>query len=238
MAHEVSQLAGYHGNELHVFDQLLANFSRSPFRIWDLYATRFLILATGATDSLPGYEEVLRGIATGEGKTASLWERTDPAPYAQLVPAAAKVEDEQALQTVVDPRFPLDRVVLLDPAIPFEPPPLDSLPDPLPVEATVTEWRPGRMSIGLSAPAPQDAYLVVSENHYRDWRAVVAGEPAPVYRGNTTLITVPVRAGADQIELTFVSEEYRRGKLISFASVALVLAGVVVPAALRRRSGG
>jgi uncharacterized membrane protein YfhO len=64
----------------------------------------------------------------------------------------------------------------------------------------------------------------------------VDGESAPVFRGNATLITVPVGAGAREIELTFVSAEYRTGKLISFASMGLVLLGVLVPLLLRRRS--
>jgi hypothetical protein len=54
-------------------------------------------------------------------------------------------------------------------------------------------------------------------------------------RGDWTLITVPVPPGAKAIELTFDSRAFRRGKMITWVSLLLVLGAVVGPAAWRRR---
>ncbi len=60
------------------------------------------------------------------------------------------------------------------------------------------------------------------------------GSPAPVLRGNVSLLTVPVPPGAETVELWFESAAYRTGKLISFASLLLVAGGLAAPVVRRR----
>ena len=91
------------------------------------------------------------------------------------------------------------------------------------------------MRLEISPAAPQDAFLVISENWYFDWQATVDGQPVTPIRGNGALLTVPVRAGAREIELRFESDAYRRGKGITLASLLLVAVGFVTPVALRRK---
>lgn len=90
------------------------------------------------------------------------------------------------------------------------------------------------MTISLDPPPADSSYLVVAENWYPDWRATVDGKPARVYRGNWTLITVALPGGARQVELAFVSNTYRRGKLLTMIS-ALVAVGLVIAPAIGRR---
>ncbi len=59
----------------------------------------------------------------------------------------------------------------------------------------------------------------------------------PVYRGDHSLITVPVSAGARSIELRFESDDYRTGKRITFVSVLIVLLGGMVPLVRGRTRG-
>ena len=120
MAFGVLQVLGHHGNELHRFDQLLggknvwANLLRSP-NLWDLLAVRYVLLPAGlsdGTDSIPGYARVLTGFPTSAGTSADLYERVTPAQYARVVPAALRAPDEQAIPTMLDPRFDPDRVLM------------------------------------------------------------------------------------------------------------------------------
>jgi uncharacterized membrane protein YfhO len=128
-----------------------------------------------------------------------------------------------------------DRVVLLDSRDAFAVASLTELPPASASRATVTRWEPGRISITLD-PAPRAAsYVLVAENWYPDWDATVDGAPAPVLRGDWTLITVPVPAGATRVDMTFSSRAFGRGWAITLASLALVLGAVVGPS-LRRRS--
>lgn len=245
MAHGIPQLLGHHGNELHRFDELLGGKNQwtnllQSLRSWDLFAVRYVILpaVNGSPDSIPGFMRVRDAVPTSAGVPATLFAREQPVEYARLVPAAVKVDDELAIGTVLDPRVDPDRVVLLAPDAPVDPAAITALPEPLAVSTVFEVWEPGKMTIRITPPAPGDAYLVISENWYPDWTATVDGHPAPVIRGNVTLITVPVPKGAEVVELSFKSAEYRLGKAISFLSLGLVVLGFVVPAVLRKRARG
>lgn len=208
-------------------------------QLWDLFAVRWVIVPTlpqgGGLDSIPGYTRVLRDAITASGTPAHLFERTEPAPYARVVPAALTLDSAQIVPTLVDPRMAHDRVVLLDARAGVTVPPLAQLPAPSTARATVTHWEPGKMSITLDPAPATPAYLLVAENWYPDWRATVNGAPAPVLRGDWTLITVPLAAGSTGVELVFKSSAYGRGKVITLISLLLVVAAWVVPAIVRRR---
>lgn len=82
------------------------------------------------------------------------------------------------------------------------------------------------------APAPTgQSYLVVAENWYPDWVVTVDGAPGRVVRGNQSLITVQLPAGARQVKLSFTSPAYQRGKLVSLAALLTVAGLIAVPAA-------
>ncbi|HKI95331.1 MAG TPA: hypothetical protein VJ992_08580 [Gemmatimonadales bacterium] len=259
MAFDIPELLGYHGNEMHRFDKLLDHDNsyrnyQSP-RIRDLFAVRYLILPTSENvpDSLPGFRRLLSNVQTSAGATVNLLEADPVPPYARLVPAAFKwrlqaglspdsaadlAVDEQVM-TIVNPRskFDADRLVLLDPDAPVEPTPVDTLPPPLAAKVHVTAWGPEHMTLAIDPPAPQDAYVLVGENYYPMWHATVDGTPTQVLRGDVSLITVPVKAGAKLVELSYSREWFRTGKDITLAALALALIGLVVPVVLRRRSG-
>ncbi|OYV64410.1 MAG: hypothetical protein B7Z72_13270 [Gemmatimonadetes bacterium 21-71-4] len=57
-------------------------------------------------------------------------------------------------------------------------------------------------------------------------------------RGDWTLITVPIPAGARKVELSFQSSGYAAGRAVSIASVGITLALILVPALIRRRKRG
>jgi hypothetical protein len=241
MGHAVPQVLGYFGFELRYYDELLGGKNKwshlGSTRFWELLGVKFVI--TADTMSLPGYHFALGPVETGAGGRAYLYEADSAPPYARVVPAAAKLEAEQIPSTLADPRLPgFDRVVLLQQDAPVTPPPLAGWPPPSPARARVTAWRAGAMTIELDPVPPAPSYLVVSENWYVDWRATVDGAAAPVLRGDHALITVPVPAGARQVELTYRSRTYDLGKGIAFGSLAAALATFVLPWARRRRRGG
>jgi len=246
MAYNIPELLGHHGNELHAFDQLMGGqdvwtnlpfYGGSSLHLLDLYAVSHLIIPAGRLDSVPGYQRVLTNVQTAGGQPADLFERDVPVRYARIVPAGIKIlEEAQVVATVADPRFPIDRLVVLDStAVDLDPPELTGIPDSVGASVSVTEWVPGRMRLEISPAAPQDAFVVISENWYFDWQATVDGQPVTPIRGNGALLTVPVRAGARKIELRFESDAYRTGKRITLASLLLVALGFVTPVALRRK---
>lgn len=241
MAFDVPQLLGAPFNEIRYFDELWnrdESFSnRRYIQAWDLYAVRYVIVPSGERqlDSLPGFRRVLTGVPTADGATANLLERTDPAPWARVVPAAIKVDTGRIIPTLLNPQMDYGRIVLLTPDVPLSPPRISAMPEPSRSKAAVASWEPGRMSISLD-PAPDSAsYLLVAENWYPDWHATVDGAPAPVVRGDWALITVPIPAHARKVELRFESPGYAIGRGVSLASVGVTLALLLLPGLIRRR---
>ncbi len=240
--HGVSQVLGYFGFELRYYDELLGRENGwrhllSSTQLWGLLGVRFVI--TADTTTLPGYRRVLGPVETGAGGRAYLYEADTPAPYARVVPEAMKIEEEQIPPTLADPRLPgFDRVVFLPQDAPGDPLSLAEWPPPSPARASFVSWRPGAMTIELDPAPPAASYVLVSENWYVDWRARVDGAPAQVLRGNYSLITVPVPAGARRVELTYHSATYNRGKAISLVALAAVLAIFLLPLVQRRRGRG
>ncbi|HKX24792.1 MAG TPA: hypothetical protein VJP08_00600, partial [Actinomycetota bacterium] len=242
MGLHVPQVLGYHGNELHYYDDLLggknvwANLNAGP-ALWDQLAVRYVILP--GEQALPGFSRVEGPAPVTPGGTAVLYQRDAPPPWARVVPAAVKVPEGQIVPTVVDPRFPADRVVLLPDTASVTPVPVgDSLPAASARRARVARWAPGAMTIALEGEDPRPAWLVVAENWYPDWHAMVDGAPATVHRGQGTLIAVELPPSVREVTLAFASASYRTGKLVSWAALALALLAVAVPAIRTRRPGG
>src|SRR5207244_4142527 len=81
-----------------------------------------------------------------------------------------------------------------------------------PSRATLTGWQPGRMTVTLDPAPPQPSYLLIAENWYPDWEATVDGQPAPALRGDYSLLTVALPAGAKVVALAFRSKPYELGR--------------------------
>jgi hypothetical protein len=246
MAYGIPQLLGHHGNELHAFDELMGGknvWSNLPFwgrgdlKLLDLYAVRYLVVPGGrGLDSIPGFRRLVAEVPTAGGGTGSLFERVPAPPYARFVSGALKGADSLAAATVLHPQFLVDRLVYLDATFDGRPEELTAMPEPADATVDVAEWAPGRMRLTISPAAPVDGYVVMSENWYFDWRATVDGRPVDTVRGNGALITVPVAAGARDIELAFRSDHYRVAKMITLGSLlAVAMAGIAPPVVRRKR---
>ena len=229
MRFEIPQvLGGASSVELRSFDELMDLRGAAQFtnwghvHLWELLAVRYVILPD--TQPIPGYHQVLGPVTTGAGQIAYLYEADTVPPYLRVIPAAAKVDSGQVVPTLIDPRLDFSRLLLYDQTEAINPLPVTEMPARSPSHATFTHWAPGRMSIAIDPAPPQDSYLLVAENWYPDWHASVDGQPASTLRGDQTFLTVPVKAGARQVELQFSSRYFALGKLITMTSFLLLLA--------------
>lgn len=242
MAFGISNLFGEHGNELRSWDHLWGGrngrYSNGGSQaLWEMWGLNYVALPTGqgAPDSIPGFRVLTRGAETSTGVPATIFERLHPMPFVRVVPGAVKVGEDQAIKAITSSKPFYDQLVLLDSASALTPEPLKALPEPLGISVTFDSYQPGQMRFSLSQPAPRAVYAVVAENYYPDWQATVDGQPVKVERGNASMITVPLPAGARTVELAIRSPAFERGKLVSIASLGLVLLGLVAPPVARRR---
>jgi hypothetical protein len=213
-------------------------------KLLELFSVRHVVTSAGSgiEDVVPGfadrYEKVRESVTASTGGSLDVYTAVDPTPYGLVVPAAVRLTDEQAINTILNPEFPPDQLLILSPESDVDLATLSELPPPLESRVEFESWSPGAMRMRILPPASEDAYVVVSENWYPDWKANVDGLEAEVMRGNMTLITVPVSAGAEVVEVSFESADYKLGKLVTLLSLALVVLAIALPRFVRSRVDG
>jgi hypothetical protein len=238
MGVHVPTLFGYHGNELHAFDELLGGKNLwqnqvSPVML-DLFAIRYVLLRQ--EQELPRYHKILEGKTT-VGSDAVLYEADTVPPYVRLLAGAITVPREQIPGIVNDPRFPALAVALYDDSSTVSPVDLgNDPPAPATARAQVTAWEPGRITVAIEGQDARELYLVVSENWYKDWRATVDGRAAVPLAAHSTLLSVPIPPGAKEVRFEVRSDAYRLGRLLTLLSAVMVAGLLVAPRLAARRA--
>jgi hypothetical protein len=254
MIHGVRSVAGYHGNELGRYREILRRSSRvtdrdglsQPFwrhqNLHYLYTTlpdsliSLLAPQLGVTGQ---FTKVVGPVKNAAGSTVYLYRVPGDNPAAWVATAMAKASDDEAIGTVLNPAFDPYRFAIVDPAATVPAVTLSTLPAPAGVQASVTRYEPREINIRLDKPAASGMALVVSENYFPGWRASVSGQDAAVFRANYNLIGVVLPEGAREIELRFADPAYATGKTVTL--IALVLAAAALTAGIlfdRRRHLG
>ncbi|MEO5567710.1 MAG: hypothetical protein ABIR92_04430, partial [Gemmatimonadaceae bacterium] len=248
MAHQVRDLTGYHGNELHRYQQIFgasAGRGYSPGRLLDPGVWRHenvQYLYTTLPDTimpmlqvqlkLPGaFTKLVGPVRDASGSTVYLYRVPGENPFAWVASGAVRASDDQAMPTVSDIRFNPAVAALVDTGseIPLKDP-AQLLPST--TTARAKSYAPGKVSIELSAPATEGQVLVVSENFYPGWTATSGSTSLPTSRANYNLIGVGLKAGTQQVDLTFADPAYTTGKMITLLALLvatlLLIAGVVI----------
>ena len=232
MGYDIPQALGYQGFELRSYDELGGRTTGwrnvvTP-NFLDLLAVRYLILAE--PQPVPGFHQVVGPTTTAIGNPGVLFERDSVVPYARVVLNAAKISDSSEISPLLDPRLPLRDVALFSDTSGVRG---DSLTRPLPrseVRARVSAWAPGFMTITLDGRDAQPSHLLISENWYPDWHAVVDGKEATVRRADHTLLSVDIPPGSREARLWFSAADYTRAKIVS--AISLICAAGMIGAGL------
>jgi hypothetical protein len=254
MSHGLRIVGNYHGNELGMYDEIVAAGDLVPPGAgYTIFSPQFWrhenvgYLYTGAEDSTliqissqlkqPPFVKLAGPVLDAAGSTVYAYKLSPENRPAWVAPAMVKAPPDQALATVLDPRFDPDRVAIIDTsASQIQAPPLQGLPAPITTRAKVTAAEPGMYDVALDQPAVAGQALVVSDNYFPGWHATADGKAVPVARANFNLIGVALPAGARSVQLRFDDAAYEKGKILTLlaliASLALWVGGAV---AERRR---
>ncbi len=224
MTHRIRNTLGYHGNQLARYSELVGATSdlQRAFmpNVAQLTNTKYLLTNIGELPFLPNVTLAKGPVRDAAGEEVYLYKFAGDHPYAWITPVAVKAPDDQVLATVLNPRFDVTRAALFDTSANVRSSSgVKALPAPLALTTTVRHYAPGEVTIDLSAPAPDSASLVASENFYPGWTATVDGKPANVGRVDYTFIGVDLPAGAKSVELTFKSPAYETGKIVTWLAI-------------------
>ena len=235
MVHGIRTVTGYHGNELGRYDQLALDEVRQNLPVqmtpafWRHENVRYLYVNIAVPDT---QLKLLAGpVKNSAGSTAFLYRLPGDNPYAWVASGMTKAADSNVLPAVLDPRFDPLRLAVFSDTSALQIAPVSSLPAPSAITTTTSNYGPGHATIALSQPATAGSALVVSENYFPGWKAVVDGKPQPTFRADYNLIGVPLPAGARTVELSFHDAAVDLGKgvtLVAIALAALLLAGGIV----------
>jgi hypothetical protein len=240
MVHRIRSVTGYHGNELGRYDALTGWDADWPRNLGSPNLRRLLniryLYTNAAEPPIPGMRLVAGPATNVAGNVSSAYEFAEPNPAAWVVPVAVAAPDADVLGALLNPRYDVGRVALVDPSSPLPTQAVSEAPPPLSgISVRVDRWEPGDIALTLSEPAPANAVLMVSENFYPGWHALVDGKAAPVGRADYVLIGVGLPAGATTVALTFQSRPYETGKIITVVCVVLGLTMFGVGLMLDRR---
>ncbi|MEO8944955.1 MAG: YfhO family protein, partial [Gemmatimonadaceae bacterium] len=246
MTHRILNPIGYHGNELARYNTLLAipqgggpgdesiRLILTTANIRRLTATQYVI-ANGheLASVIPGVVQVA-GPSTEDasGRSNYVYKLPGTAPFAWVAPVIVKAADDAVISTIMNPRFDVQGAALFDPGAPVTAAPnVTTLPQPTGIVAHFDSYGPGRMSLSLDHPAPAGSALIVAENYYPGWHAIVDGKAAAIGRAQYSMIGVQLPAGAHRIDLSFTSAPYETGKTVTWIAIligVLALAGGVI----------
>lgn len=239
MVHRIRQsLVGYHGNELGRY-QLFSGAPQGYDQVanpafWALSNSEYLLTNTDQFP-IPGLKAEVVKVKNAAGTEVTLFKLPGEHPLAWVAPVMMKFPDAAVLEAVRAPNFPVHSVALFDTSSKVDAVQLSTLPAPLDIKTRVTAYGAGHIALTLSAPAPKGSALVVSENYYPGWRVKIDGKPGNVERADLVLMGIPLPEGAKEVELTFASDSYETGKLVTIAAILLGLLAMVGGALLDRR---
>ena len=157
----------------------------------------------------------------------TVFENRRALPRAWVVGTVTPAPDSEAIRAVKTSRFadgtPFDapRTAVVDSA--HVPPTLHFSPG----ASAVTVTRIGDGDIGLRVTSQGGGFLVLSENAYPGWRALIDGSEVPIYRTDVTLQGVVVPAGTHRVDFILAARSLRWGLITSGIS-AMVCASLLL----------
>jgi membrane protein YfhO len=252
MVQRVRSVTGYHGNELGRYQRLAGKTAETDYApeiflsptFWRHENVRYFY--TTAADTLIAQlfaqlkipqlpKRVVGPVRNAAGSVVYLYRLPGDNPPAWVSPIAAKAGDEQALATVLDPRFDPARAAIVDSLATFGDTGLRALPAPTSATVAVQTYESGHISLKLAAPSAEGAILVVSENYFPGWSATADGKSAPLARANYNLIGVKLPTGTSVVDLQFRDAAFVSGAKITILAIVLAVGALVVGLVVDRR---
>jgi hypothetical protein len=165
MANRVRIANGYHGNEIGRYQQIFeAESARAPQEIARPLTPEFLrhanvrYLYTTLPDSIMpllqqplGWaspaKKIVGPVTNAAGNQVYLYRLPGDNPPAWVASAIVKGTDEQAVATVLDPRFDLTRAAIMDTGAAVQAAQLTTPPPPSGVQTRISRYEPGQIDV-------------------------------------------------------------------------------------------
>ncbi|MEP6778565.1 MAG: YfhO family protein, partial [Gemmatimonadaceae bacterium] len=234
MVHGIRSVTGYQGNVLARYEEVAdGKFVTTP-PFWRHENVRFLYTNFEIADTV--LKKVIGPIENAVGSRAYLYAMPGDNPYSWVATATAQVNDTLAGRMFLTGTTNPKSFAAFAPTSGGG----GKIPDPMPAPSTIetrtVNFSDGHATIELSAPAAAGNALLVSENYYPGWTALVDGKPVEVVRAEYNLLGIPLPAGAKSVVISFEDPRYDTGKYVTLFALALTAVLIFVGARMRPTS--
>ncbi|HEY2855684.1 MAG TPA: hypothetical protein VGJ18_22805 [Gemmatimonadaceae bacterium] len=238
---------GYHGNELGMYQRLLdADSGRVLFspQFWRHENVRYIYTAADTAFMASVSHQLHVGpfvklagpVRDAAGTSVFAYRVPTNNPLAWVSAAMVKAAEDEALATILDPRFDPRRVSIVDTsATNVAAQKLQTLPQPSDLTTHVDAPRAGYYDVRLQKPATSGQVLVVSDNYFPGWEATSNGNVLAVVRTDYNLIGVPLSSGVTAVRLRFEDRAYNKGRVVTALALVLSLVLWIAGAIIERR---
>jgi hypothetical protein len=199
-----------------------APFEQYESRWFDLLNNRYLFVLTPSKESdwslAAKIQKIDKFKKVFQDKSVSIFENKDVLPRAFFVSDWEVLSDEETLKKLIDPKFPLNRKIIID-----KNPGIEKSNGAK--SGIHYDFYSAEKSI-LNINTDKDGLLFVSDAWYPGWKAKVDGKDAFIYRADYAFRAVAVTKGIHNVEFIYDPESLRMGELLSLIAV-LFLAGII-----------
>lgn len=154
-------------------------------------------------------------------------ENQDRLPRAFMTGKVVKASDSGMLSAMIDKTFPLESVALSED--------LDFSNESATTSGTVDYKQITNSHIQIKATADEDSYLVTLDGFYPGWKAFIDGNETAIHRTNYDFRGVLLPKGNHVVDFRYQPNSILYGSIVSSFALLLVVSGLVIPFALRKR---
>ncbi|UCD16734.1 MAG: hypothetical protein JSV44_09775 [Candidatus Zixiibacteriota bacterium] len=210
----IQVVAGYHGNQLRWYDDFLGGPAltnlRNPYFL-NLVGVKY-ILAKESMQIPPNALGPDSVVAIKQYGGITLYRNDNSLPRTFLVDRYEIIPDRKDIYSrILAGTSDLSQMVFLEEEPPLAVTPADSTAG----TAEIVSYQVD--SVVISVEVPHNSMLVLTDNYYFAWKALVDGMPAEIMRADGSFRAVPLQAGASRVVFT-----YDRGRNILAGTVTLL----------------
>ena len=159
-----------------------------------------------------------------EDKSVQIYENRDVLPRAFLVhEVVVKKTDQDIIDQILDPRFDLNRVAVLEEDVDLTKAKFDSEKD----EVAYLSY--GQNSSVIKTNSEAEGILFVSDSFYPGWQVTVDGQVNKIYRANYNFRAVIIPPGEHQVVFQYKPRSFKIGVYLSGTTlILLIFSGLIV----------
>jgi len=233
--HGIQLVVGYHGNQLKWYDRLLggpALSNQGNARFLNLAGAKYLII--GQDQKIPdGYFGGIPTTSAMNFRGMQIIRNDNAFPRVFLADRYRLFDDPDNIYLeVLNGSDDMRRIVYLE-----EDPGIELSPDSTVSDsAWVIEYETDSVLVGLNCT--RNHLLVMTDNWYGAWHALIDGQPARLLRSYSTFRAVAVPAGTKTVAFKYHSERYVIGRMMTWVAslyLLVIFAFYIIAPRLKKR---